>query len=73
MLKIIKIEIEEIENPGCNNGNYPEYTIYFDNGEKYSGVTCRCGAGCSGTDCIRDLEVGMEFDSIEDFEEFIES
>ena len=73
MLKIIRIEVEEIENAGCNNGNYPGYTVYFDNGEKYTGVTCRCGAGCNGTDSICDLEIGMEFDSIEDFEEFIES
>lgn len=72
-MKIIRIEVEELENAGCNNGNYPEYVAYFDNGEKYTGVTCRCGAGCSGTDCIRDLVIGMEFDSIEDFEEYVAS
>ena len=73
MLVIKSIEIMELENAGCNNGNYPEYTVYFTKGEKYTGRTCRCLSGCSGTDCIRDLETGMSFDSIEDFENFIES
>ena len=73
MLVIKSIEIMELENAGCNNGNYPEYTVFFTNGEKYTGMTCRCLSGCSGTDCIRDLETGMGFDSIEDFENFIES
>lgn len=70
-MKIIKIKVEEMNNAGCTNGNYPEYTVCFDNGEKYTGVTCRCGSGCSGTDCIRNIKVGMEFDFIGDYEKFI--
>ena len=71
MLVIKSIEIEEIENAGCNNGNYPEYTVYFSNGEKYTSITCRCLKGCSGTDRIIGLKPGMCFASIEDFEDFI--
>ena len=73
MLVIKSIEIMELENAGCNNGNYPEYTVYFTNGENYTGLTCRCLSGCSRTECILDLETGMVFDTIEDFENFIES
>lgn len=73
MIKIRRIEVEDLENAGCNNGNYPEYTVYFDNGEKYNGVTCRCGAGCSGMDRICKLRNGMDFESMDDFVDFVEA
>lgn len=72
-MKIANIVFEELENAGCNNGNYPEYTVTFDNGMEYTGLTCRCGCGCSGTNRTRGLKIGMDFDSLEDFEDFIES
>jgi hypothetical protein len=47
--------VECIDNPGCNNGNYLTYTVTNQRGQVVaSGITCRCGRGCSGTDCIRD-------------------
>jgi hypothetical protein len=70
MLKLIAIEVEDIENPGCNNGNYPGYTVTFDDGTTYEGTTCACGMGCSETDCIGYLRVGSTF---ENMDEFIES
>lgn len=51
----LSLWVEDIDNPGCTNGNYPEYEIRTTSGDVvYAGVTCRCGRGCSGTDCIRD-------------------
>ena len=47
--------VEDMENAGCTNGNYPAYQIRTNSGEVvYAGQTCRCGRGCSNTDCIRD-------------------
>jgi hypothetical protein len=49
------LSIEDIDNPGCNNGNYPAWSITNPRGQVVAkGITCRCGRGCSGTDCIRD-------------------
>jgi hypothetical protein len=49
------LEIEELENAGCNNGNYPSYTVKDQNGTIVAqGVSCRCGRGCSETDCVVD-------------------
>lgn len=31
MIKIKEIEIQALENAGCNNGNYPEVRVTFDN------------------------------------------
>lgn len=46
---------EFVENAGCNNGNYRRWGIIGPHGQVVaSGITCRCGRGCSGTDCIRD-------------------
>ena len=72
MLRIADIEMLELENgePGCNNGNYPEYIVTFDSGETYEGTTCACGMGCSETDCIAHLRIGS---TVEDMDEFIES
>ena len=52
-IKILNLEIEDLENAGCNNGNYPTWTgTSAETGQKISGVTCRCGSGCSNTDRI---------------------
>lgn len=72
MKKIKRIEVEELENEGCNNGNYPECTIEFEDGTDYVGYTCRCGNGCSGTLNINAVNIGDEFESIEALEEVLE-
>lgn len=47
--------VEPLENAGCSNGNYPAYEVMDEEGTVVQfGITCRCGRGCSGTDCIRD-------------------
>lgn len=68
-MKVIKILIDEIENPGCSNGNYPGYVAVFDSGEEYSGTTCRCGCGCSGQDRLP--SVGVEFHTFDEFYSYI--
>lgn len=60
MKKIISVEIENIDNPGCNNGNYPEMVVTAEDGRVYHGMTCRCGNGCSDTDRVP--EIGADFD-----------
>lgn len=59
-IKILGIEVEDMDNAGCNNGNYPMITIKTNHGD-WHGDTCNCGKGCSGTWNISNLEVGMEF------------
>jgi hypothetical protein len=39
---------------GCNNGQYPRYWVLFKGKVVREGITCRCGKGCSNTDCVRD-------------------
>ena len=70
MMKVTKVEIEPMENAGCNNGNYPTVTVTFSDGEEYSAFTCRCHKGCSGT--IRVPKVGMKFNDIHDFIDYTE-
>lgn len=72
MIKIKHIEIEDLENEGCNNGNYPECTITFEYGTEYVGYTYRCGNGCSGTLNINAVNIGDEFESIKALEEVLE-
>ena len=67
-MKVIKIEFEQMDNAGCNNGNYPEYTVSFDDGTGYTGITCRCGRGCHGLDRIP--EINQVFMNISDFWDF---
>lgn len=45
-----KVYVENLKNAGCNNGNYPKYEIRTGDRVVKSGITCRCGAGCMGTD-----------------------
>lgn len=50
MKMILKsLKIEEMENKGCDNGNYPSFTTMGVNGKMYSGKVCRCQNGCSNT------------------------
>ena len=71
MVKIEKVIVESLENAGCNNGNYPNYTVLFINEdtkrvEKFEGMTCRCGNGCSETDRLP--REGMEFYNMKEYE-----
>lgn len=63
MVKILAINVEDLEGAGCDNGNYPEYKMTIDIDGKIDhieGLTCRCRHGCSGTDALP--EVGQEFE-----------
>lgn len=66
MIKIKNIFVEDLDNAGCNNGNYPDVAIELDNGEKLEAVTCRCGNGCSNTANINAVEIGDCFDSVDE-------
>lgn len=70
MIKINYVEIEQIENAGCNNGNYPMVNIYLDNGDIIKGQTCRCMAGCANT--FRLPTKGSEFVNEEELWNFLE-
>lgn len=48
MIKVKSVIIEELENPGCNNGNYPMVSVHTTNGD-YHGLTCNCRKGCANT------------------------
>ena len=51
------LEVEVLENAGCNNGNYPSYRVLNLDGEVVEGgITCNCGKGCSDTDDISKYE-----------------
>ena len=69
--KITIIDIEENEDLS-RDVEHPGYTITFDDGSTYSGVTCACGEGCDGTDDISYFKIGDEFNSFEDFKSYIE-
>ena len=47
-MRVKHVTIEHLENPGCNNGNYPRVIFGFD-GRWYKGLTCGCGRGCANT------------------------
>lgn len=55
-VEIHNLEVEEIENPGCNNGNYPTWTGTVL-GTPWHGQTCNCRQGCNGLD-------HLEFDEL---------
>ena len=65
MIKIVDINLETIENAGCNNGNYPGFAVLFDDDSVAGGSTCRCGNGCSDTDKLP--VIGMEFASLDEY------
>lgn len=74
MIKILNVEIEDLENAGCNNGNYPHYKITYDNNGKTAtieGITCRCHKGCSNTDCIEGITVGDTYENEEELLDLI--
>lgn len=75
MIKVMAVEIEGRENPGCTNGNYPMVTLTLLDGTDVvpiHGLTCRCGNGCSNTWRTRDLE-GMAFHSMSELWKELES
>ena len=48
--------VSDIDNPGCNNGNYPAWKLTDPDGNTVlGGHTCACGRGCANTDCIYDV------------------
>ena len=53
--KKIRIEKDNIQNAGCNNGNYPSYAMYLGSMKIKSGTTCGCGRGCANTDSIWEM------------------
>ena len=52
MIRLNNFRVEGIDNPGCNNGNYPLWDAETDDGMTIGGKVCRCQRGCSGTDTI---------------------
>lgn len=70
-MTVTNIEVEEMANAGCNNGNYPHYTITFDNGKTYQGTTCACHRGCSNTDCLPCI--GAEFKDMQDYINYLDA
>lgn len=52
LVQVESLEIENLENAGCNNGNYPLFTAKTVDGEIIHGMTCSCGAGCSNTTAV---------------------
>jgi hypothetical protein len=74
MIKVLSIDIEDMDNAGCNNGNYPEFLMkYSDNGKisSFEGLTCACRKGCSGT--MRVPEVGDTFKDEEALFEYMKN
>ena len=55
MIKVKSVIIEELENPGCNNGNYPMVSVHTTNGD-YHGLTCNCRKGCANTWDVFNIE-----------------
>ena len=70
MLKVKSIRVEELYNGGCNNGNYPRYTIILDNDLQVMGMTCNCSRGCSNTDRLP--SEGAVFKSEQDLRKYLE-
>jgi hypothetical protein len=48
---VYDLEVENLQNAGCTNGQYPRWWGRID-GHDVSGVTCNCRRGCSNTDCL---------------------
>ena len=64
MLTVKSIGIEKLDQAGCNNGNYPAYTIELSDGIIISGLTCRCQSGCSNTDKLP--PINSKFNDLDD-------
>ena len=71
MLRVWKIRVEDIENPGCNNGNYPRFYLEFENGAYYYGRTCNCERGCSNTSRLP--HICQEFKDWQEFVDYMHS
>ena len=70
MIKVKSVIIEELENPGCNNGNYPMVSVHTTNGDCH-GLTCNCRKGCANTWDVFNIE-GKEFSDEEELLEYLE-
>ena len=62
MITVKDIIIQELDNAGCNNGQYPKVHVTTSEGF-IRGYTCRCGKGCSGTWNINRIAIGDTFPS----------
>lgn len=74
MIKVKEIILDEIENEGCNNGNYPHFEMLLDVDGRtmyYESNTCRCRKGCSNTSRLP--EVGQTFRDAEEMYQFLKS
>ena len=69
MIEVTNIIMRPINDPGCNNGNYPEYVMGLSNGEILNVITCRCGNGCSNTDRLP--KIGMVFANEQELNDFL--
>lgn len=79
IITIEKIIVEDMENEGCTNGNYPFFSLIYSTkagkGKRYytiSGQTCRCQNGCSGTQRIADLSAGNVM-TLKELQDYMES
>ena len=74
MIKIIDIQVEDMDNAGCNNGNYPTARIVYTGG-KIAPVmtmevqTCGCHKGCHGLACLP--TIGQTFKSFKDLNDWV--
>lgn len=69
MIKVLSVNVEDIANAGCNNGNYPHVTVCTSKRD-YNGLTCACHRGCSNTWNIENIE-GKEFANEEELLEYL--
>lgn len=56
MVELHDVEIEDMQNTGCNNGQYPAFTARLADGTKISGTVCGCRRGCSNTDRLEYID-----------------
>lgn len=74
MVKILNVEVENLKNAGCNNGNYPHYKITYSNSGKtktITGITFGCLRGCANTDWIEGITVGDTYENDEELLDLI--
>ena len=64
--KVVAVEWNSngVENPTCTGGDYPQYEATLENGVVVHGVTCRCGAGCSGTERLPQVGEVVYYDIV---------
>lgn len=67
MLRIIDIE----GNENLGDEAHPGYTVTFDDGTTYDGITADDGYGGDGYDTITYLRIGDEFSDMGEFLKYI--